>query len=75
MRIKKGEVVSAKMDKTIVVSVVTYKNHERYKKSFRVTNKFYAHDENGVAKEGDIVEIEETRPMSRLKRWKLVEKK
>ena len=75
MRTKKGEVVSTKMDKTIVVSVVTYKNHERYKKSFRVTKKFYAHDESGVAKEGDIVEIEETKPMSRLKRWKLVEKK
>lgn len=75
MRTKKGEVVSAKMDKTIVVSVVTYKTHERYKKSYRVTKKFYAHDESGIAKEGDLVEIEEIRPMSKLKRWKLVEKK
>lgn len=75
MRTKKGEVVSTKMDKTIVVSVVTYKTHERYKKSYRVTKKFYAHDEAETAKEWDVVEIEETRPTSKLKRWTLVEKK
>jgi len=46
MRTKKGIVTSSKMDKTVVVSVYSYKNHPKYKKSFRVTSKFYAHDEN-----------------------------
>lgn len=73
MRTKQGEVVSTKMNKTIVVAVVTYKNHERYKKSFKVTKKFYAHDESEVAQEGDIVTIQESKPLSKLKRWTLVE--
>jgi small subunit ribosomal protein S17 len=74
MRTKKGVVTSTKMDKTIVVSVHTYKSHAKYKKRFRVTNKFYAHDENNTCSEGDIVTIKETRPTSKLKRWDLVEK-
>ena len=48
MRTKKGVVTSTKMDKTIVVSVHTYKSHAKYKKNFRVTSKFYAHDENNT---------------------------
>ncbi|MDA7494814.1 30S ribosomal protein S17 [Candidatus Gracilibacteria bacterium] len=75
MRTKKGVVTSTKMDKTIVVSVETYKSHAKYKKSFRVTTKFYAHDENNTCLEGDIVTIKETKPSSKLKRWALVETK
>lgn len=75
MRTKKGLVTSDKMDKTIVVSVHTYKSHPKYKKRYRITKKFYAHDENNSYKEGDVVVIEETRPTSKLKRWKVVEKK
>lgn len=74
MRTKKGVVTSTKMDKTIVVSVHTYKSDSKYKKSFRVTKKFYAHDENNSCSEGDQVVIKETRPTSKLKRWDLVEK-
>jgi len=51
MRTKKGVVTSTKMDKTIVVSVHTYKSHAKYKKRFRVTSKFYAHDENNTCLE------------------------
>ncbi|MCP4522719.1 MAG: 30S ribosomal protein S17 [Candidatus Gracilibacteria bacterium] len=74
MRTKKGVVTSTKMDKTIVVSVHTYKNHAKYKKSYRVTKKFYAHDAENTCSEGDIVTIQETRPLSKLKRWALLEK-
>ncbi len=73
MRTKKGVVTSTKMDKTIVVSVYTYKRDSKYKKSFRVTKKFYAHDENNTCSEWDQVVIKETRPSSKLKRWDLVE--
>jgi len=72
MRTKKGVVTSTKMDKTIVVSVETYKNDPKYKKRFKVTKKFYAHDNENKAKEGDVVTIKETRPLSKLKRWVLV---
>ena len=72
MRTKKGIVTSTKMDKTVVVSVETYKSHPKYKKRYKVTRKFYAHDENNACKEGDIVTIKETRPLSRLKRWVVV---
>ncbi len=68
-----GTVVSTKMAKTIVVKVVRRVPHPRYKKIVNVTKKFYAHDEKSAAKEGDAVLIRETRPMSRLKRWELVE--
>ena len=72
MRTIKGVVVSNKMDKTIVVSVDTYKSHPKYKKRYKVTKKFHAHDENNSAKQWDVVTIKESRPLSRLKRWVLV---
>lgn len=73
MRLKKGTVVSNKMDKTIVVSTDTYVSHPKYKKRFKITNKFYAHDESNKYKEGDVVTIKETKPLSKLKRWEVVE--
>lgn len=73
MRTIKGTVVSTKMDKTAVVAVVAYKNHPLYKKRYKVTKKFYAHDEKNLAQEGDMVTISETRPLSKTKRWVLVE--
>ncbi|MBP6981250.1 30S ribosomal protein S17 [Candidatus Gracilibacteria bacterium] len=73
MRTKTGIVTSTKMQKTIVVTVDTYKTHPKYKKRYKSSVKFYAHDENGLAKLGDIVTVSETRPLSRLKRWLLVE--
>lgn len=72
MRTIKGVVTSNKMDKTAVISVYTYKSHPIYKKRYRVTKKFYAHDENNVANIGDVVVIKEIRPLSKLKRWELV---
>ena len=72
MRTKTGIVTSDKMDKTTVVSVHTYKKDEKYHKRYRVTSKFYAHDENNSCKVGDTVTIKETRPMSKLKRWVIV---
>jgi len=68
-----GKVVSDKMDKTIVVAVETYKKHELYHKRIKYTKKFKAHDENNEAKIGDTVRIAETRPLSKDKRWRLVE--
>lgn len=68
-----GKVVSDKMDKTIVVAVETYKKHKLYHKRIRYTKKFKAHDESNQAKIGDTVEIMETRPISKDKRWRLVE--
>lgn len=73
MRSKTGTVVSAKNDKTIVVKVDTYKSHSKYKKRYRVSTKFHAHDENNQYKEGDTVTIYECRPLSRLKRWNVTE--
>ncbi len=72
MRIIKGVVSSNKMNKTVVVTVDTYKSHPKYKKRFKVTKKFYAHDENNACNEWDIVTIKETRPLSKLKRWEIV---
>lgn len=68
-RWKKGVVTSDKGDKTVVVTVTTYKQHPKYKKRYPVHSKFHAHDENNTCKEGDEVVIVETRPMSKLKRW------
>jgi small subunit ribosomal protein S17 len=68
-----GEVVSSKMAKTIVVRVERRFQHPRFKKVVTSYNKFYAHDEKNEAKPGDQVRIEETRPLSRTKRWRLVE--
>ncbi|CAM3088018.1 30S ribosomal protein S17 [Paenibacillus sediminis] len=72
-KVQIGKVVSDKMDKTIVVAVETYKKHALYHKRIKYTKKFKAHDENNVAKIGDIVKIMETRPLSKDKRWRLVE--
>ena len=68
-----GEVVSNKMTKTIVVKVERRFPHPRYKKIVTAFKKFYAHDEKSEAKIGDTVRIEETRPLSKLKCWRLVE--
>ncbi len=70
---KVGRVVSNKMQKTIVVAVESLKKHRIYKKTYKVTRKFKAHDEENTANIGDIVRIEETRPLSKDKRWRLVE--
>ena len=69
---KVGRVVSDKMDKTIVVSVERLTRHPVYKRVLKATNKFAAHDENNDAKIGDTVLIEESRPLSATKRWRLV---
>src|SRR5580704_616022 len=70
---KIGQVVSAKMQKTIVVEVTRRVSHPVYKRIISKRNKFYAHDEERTAKVGDVVRIIECRPMSKLKRWKLGE--
>jgi small subunit ribosomal protein S17 len=70
---KVGQVVSTKMQKTIVVEVEMRKSHPKYKRIIRSTKKFYAHDEQNSAKTGDMVRIRETRPLSKLKRWNLEE--
>ena len=72
-KVREGTVVSAKMDKTVVVAVTDRVRHRRYGKTLQRTRKFYAHDEANDAREGDRVRITETRPLSRLKRWRLVE--
>lgn len=69
---RQGEVVSNKMDKTIVVAVCSKVKHPLYKKTINQTTKFKAHDEKNECDIGDIVEIAETRPLSRDKRWRLV---
>lgn len=71
--VKVGEVVSAKMDKTIVVEVTRRVPHPRYRRVVTRRKKFYAHDENNEARVGDVVRLIECRPMSRLKRWRLGE--
>lgn len=68
-----GQVISAKMNKTIVVEVRRRFAHPVYKKVVTEFNKFYVHDEKSEAKNGDHVRIVETRPLSKLKRWRLVE--
>jgi small subunit ribosomal protein S17 len=68
-----GVVVSDKMDKTIVVSIVRKWKHPRYGKMVKSSKKYKAHDEENAAKQGDMVLITETRPISRDKRWRLVE--
>ena len=70
---KVGKAVSDKMEKTIVVAVVDTESHPLYKKSVKKTVKFKAHDENNEAHVGDTVSIMETRPLSKDKRWRLVE--
>ena len=70
---KVGEVISTKMQKTIVVQVSRRVPHPLYKRIVKKHKKFYAHDETGTARVGDVVRIAECRPMSRLKRWSLEE--
>ncbi len=68
-----GTVVSDKMDKTVVVAVERQVAHKLYGKQLIRTKKYHAHDEDNDAREGDVVRIMETRPLSRTKRWRLVE--
>jgi small subunit ribosomal protein S17 len=68
-----GVVTSAKMQKTIVVRVTRRVQHRLYDRYVRLTKKFYAHDESGEARQGDTVRIVESRPLSKLKRWRLAE--
>ena len=70
---KEGVVISNKMDKTIVVAVVRLKRHRIYKRTYKQTKHFYAHDAENSCQIGDQVRIEETRPLSKLKRWRLIE--
>jgi len=71
-KIRMGNVVSDKMDKTVVVAVETFVTHPLYKKQLRKTTKFKAHDENNECGIGDVVKIMETRPLSKDKRWRVV---
>jgi small subunit ribosomal protein S17 len=68
-----GDVVSAKMNKTVGVSMELYKSHPKYKKIIRRRTKFTAHDENNACHLGDVVRVSETRPLSKTKRWRVVE--
>jgi small subunit ribosomal protein S17 len=72
-RSKVGRVVSDKMDKTVVVSVERLRRHPIYKRVVRLSSKFKAHDQENTAKVGDTVRIEESKPLSREKRWTVVE--
>ena len=71
-KVYRGRVVSDKMDKTVTVAVETMKKHPLYGKRVKYTKKFKAHDEQNTAREGDLVEIMETRPLSKTKRFRLV---
>lgn len=73
MRTKTGTITSNKMQNTVVVSVNSYKNHHKYKKRYLVTTKFYAHvEDTSKYAIGDKVTIGETKPVSKLKRWKVI---
>lgn len=74
MRKLKGTVVSDKMNKTRVIEVTRLKKHAKYEKFYRVSTRFKAHDENNEYKTGDVVIIQETRPISKDKRWMIVGK-
>lgn len=71
-KVRVGNVVSDKMDKTVVVAVETFVTHPLYKKQIKKTTKFKAHDENNECGIGDVVKIMETRPLSKDKNWRLV---
>ena len=73
-RILTGVVVSDKMDKTVVVEVNRLRKHSKYKKYFKISRKFKAHDENNIYRAGDKVNVQETRPISKDKRWIVVNK-
>jgi small subunit ribosomal protein S17 len=72
-KVREGLVISDKTDKTVVVAVETRKVHPLYKKAIRVTKKYKAHDENNSCTIGDKVKIVETRPISKEKRWRIIE--
>jgi small subunit ribosomal protein S17 len=72
-KVRQGIVVSDKADKTITVRIDTARRHRRYEKIVRSSSTLHAHDENNEAHEGDVVRVVESRPLSRLKRWKLVD--
>ncbi len=72
-KVRTGKVVSDKMDKTIVVAIEDHVKHPLYKKIVKKTYKLKAHDENNECRKGDTVKVMETRPLSRDKRWRLVE--
>ena len=71
-KVLKGKVVSDKMDKTIVVEVTRFVEHKKYGKRFKITKKYKAHDEENSKKVGEIVEIEETRPISKDKKFIII---
>lgn len=73
-KILKGIVVSDKMDKTVVVAVTRFMKHPKYKKFLKITKKFKAHDENNASKVGDSVSLRQTRPISKDKHFKVIEK-
>ena len=68
-----GQVISVAMTKTIVVQIDAKKMHQKYKKAYRVSEKFHVHDEDKKAKVGDTVKFVECRPLSKTKKWRLVE--
>src|ERR1700730_2925996 len=72
-KVRDGTVVSTKMEKTVVVAVVERVRHRRYQKTLQRTTKLYAHDEVNSLREGDRVRVQETRPTSKLKRWRVIE--
>ncbi|HXY92692.1 MAG TPA: 30S ribosomal protein S17 [Acidimicrobiia bacterium] len=72
-KVREGIVVSTKMDKTVVVAVIDRVRHPRYGKTMQRTSRLYAHDEENDAREGDRVRLAETRPVSKLKHWRVVE--
>ena len=74
IRTLKGTVVSNKMNKTVVVAVNSVKEHPIYRKKYKVTTRFKAHDADNSCSEGDLVEITESRPLSRDKRWLVARK-
>jgi small subunit ribosomal protein S17 len=72
-KIRRGEVISNRMEKTVVVRCVTLKRHPLYKKTLKRYSKLYAHDEKNECQLGDKVKVIETRPLSKMKRWRVVE--
>jgi|SRR5579862_2388129 len=72
-KVREGVVSSTKMDKTVIVTVVSRVRHPLYRKTLQRTSKLYVHDEGNECRDGDRVRVEETRPLSKLKRWRLVE--
>jgi len=72
-KVRVGKVVSDKMDKTVVIAIERLVQHPLYKKSIKKTERFKAHDENNDSHTGDVVSIMETRPLSKDKRWRLLE--